>query len=658
VFIFMIFHCPEMLLLLAIVPMVGTLLARAQKKQAEAAAKLRGERSFSNQWKNPIVLRLASLAALILALAQPAWNPHPGPAGMQGRDLVIALDISRSMLAQDVFPSRLGAAKIAVFESLDHLRGQRIGLITFAGAASVRVPLTLDHNFVRYMLDRAQPSDADVGSTSLQSAIEKAIDVVLKESKKGQQDLIILTDGEDLLSDEERMAEELRDCGARVLIAGLGDPLAGARIPDLTGTNQWMQYKGEDVITVLDEEKLKRLSAESPNVTYVPVQNKPFDLISIYRQMLADTQGIPGTESGQTIYTEGYPFLIALALLFGFFPINKRLLPILTALFMAGCSPDFQGLEKEYAQHIDQGRALWTEAQRSVGTDPRTALPALTTARDEFLRAALIRPGDQAAAQQIAGVSAQIRQAEAAIEEQQKAEEDLQKKLQDAIEKLAELTRREAALSQQSQHLLRRRPPAPADERAAAAAPSLDEQTRVGEGTGDVLNTVTEIQAVIQKILKSAYGGNEASPPTEFDEPVNKLAAARSEQQSAVENLQPDAVRWPQANSSLLTATRRMQEALALLSNQSKGSGSVQDSEEGDEPEWDFDEDAEWNESDGPGDMSMPMSSRSFKTALESRSLPSPNYTAEEILTEEAANMEQRAQQKEKSAGAKVEKNW
>ena len=235
----MIFHHPEMLLLLAILPMLGKLLTRAQKKQAEAAAKLRGEKPFSKHWtrakrerprergavtagsgKKQLVLQLGSLAALILALAQPAWNPHPGPAGMRGRDLVIALDISRSMLAQDVFPSRLDGAKIALFESLDHLNGQRIGLITFAGAASVRVPLTLDHNFVRYMLDRAQPSDADVGSTSIQSAIEKAIDVVLKESETGKQDVILLTDGEDLLSDIEKTAEELRDCGARVLMVG------------------------------------------------------------------------------------------------------------------------------------------------------------------------------------------------------------------------------------------------------------------------------------------------------------------------------------------------------------------------------------------------------------------------------------------------------
>jgi Ca-activated chloride channel homolog len=323
----MTFHFPIILLLLTVFPMLGKLLARAQKKQIEAAARLRGEKPFSNHhWKKAIALQLSAFATLILALAQPAWNPHPGPAGMRGRDLVIALDISRSMLAADVFPSRLDAAKIAIFESLDHLRGQRIGLITFAGAASVRVPLTLDHNFVRYLLDLAAPSDADVGSTSIQSAIEKAIDVSLKESEKGRQDLILFTDGEDYLSNIEKTAEELRECGARVLIVGLGDPVAGARIPDAAKTNAWMQYKGADVITRLDEAKLTQLAAESPNVTYYPAGSHPFELTSIYRKMLTDTAGLPASETGQTVYTEGYPWLIALTLLLWLAParINRR----------------------------------------------------------------------------------------------------------------------------------------------------------------------------------------------------------------------------------------------------------------------------------------------------------------------------------------------
>jgi Ca-activated chloride channel homolog len=319
----MIFKAPEMLLLLAVIPLPGLLLARAERIKAAAAEKLSGKPSPAGRWKRKISLRLGALTALIFALAQPAWNPHAGPATARGRDLVIALDISRSMLAADVFPSRLEAAKIVLFESLDKLQGQRIGLITFAGAASVRVPLTLDRHFIRYMLERAQPADADVGSTSLQAAIEKAIDTVLTRSEKGSQDIILLTDGEDHLSDIDQTAEELRNCGARVLIVGLGDPVAGAKTPAVAETNQWMQYKGADVITRLDDDKLNRLAAESPNVTYYPARTRPFDLVALYRQMLTQTAELPADSNGQIVYTEGYPFLIACALLLWLFPKTK-----------------------------------------------------------------------------------------------------------------------------------------------------------------------------------------------------------------------------------------------------------------------------------------------------------------------------------------------
>ena len=654
----MIFKAPAMLLLLAVLPLLGKLLIRARKKQDEAAARLRGPKKDSAGWKNRIALQLIALSALILALAQPAWNPHPGPAGMQGRDLVIALDISRSMLAADVFPDRLGEAKIALFESLDHLHGQRIGLITFAGAASVRVPLTLDHNFVRYMLDRAQPSDADVGSTSIQSAIEKAIDVVLKESEKGKQDLIIITDGEDLLSDIEQTAEELRECGARVLIIGIGDPIAGARIPDLENPDEWMMYEDEEVVTRLDEAKLNQLDEKCPNVTYYPAQTRPFDLTAIYRQMLADTTGIPGTESGQIIYTEGYPWLIALGLALFFLPINRRVLPALAALLIVGWSNDSPDLSKNYQQDTEQGNTLWTEAQTSIETDPRAALLVLTNAREKFLHAALIRPGDMPAAKKIAGISAQIRAVEQAILKQEKEEQDLQEKLQAALEELKQLTARETALSQQSQKLLRRRPVVPLEEKTAAIPPAITEQTDIGDGTARVLGVIQEVQAVIQKMLTAAFGETETPPPTEFDEPVQKLSIARSEQQNSLQNLTSDAPSWVQANSSLLSASRRMQEALALLSDQGNNNSSDEGSEDFDDSDWDFDEEMEWAESDSAASMSLPMSSQDFKTALENKALPSPNYTAEEILAEEAANMEKRAEQKASQAGSNVEKNW
>jgi len=642
-----------MLLLLAILPILGKILGRARLKRNEAAAKLRGQTKVSNSWKKGVALQLGAFTTLILALAQPAWNPHPGPLQVQGRDLVIALDISRSMLADDVFPTRLDAAKISLYESLDLLRGQKIGLITFAGAASVRVPLTLDHNFVRYMLERAQPSDADVGSTSLQAAIEKAIDIALSESKKGKQDILIFTDGEDHISDIETTTKELRECGARVLIVGIGDPVAGAKVPDIVKTNAWMQYKGEDVVTRLDEEKLLQLSSGSPNVSYHAAQTRPFDLITLYRQLIADTADLPVSDDTLLVYTEGYPFFIALALLLWLVPLNKRLFPALALLIMAsGCGQEVP----QENEHLQAGKMLWEEAQQAVESEPETALFTLNEAREEFLKAAMRQPGDPTIAQQIAGLSAQIRIIKQAIQEQAEAEQDLQQKLQEAIEQLQLLVQRENVLAQTSQQLLRKRPPTPQEEKAAAVKPARAEQTGVEEGTGLVLETVTEVQSFIQKMLSARFSDGAEAPPTEFDEAVNKLVQARTSQTDAMKNLAPAAVSWPQANSAFQSATRQMQDALRLLSDQSQSQSSEDSSEMGEEEE--TDEDMEWSESDMPSDMSMPMESGSFKTSLENQSLPTPNYTAEEILMEEAANMEQRAEQKAKQTDSKVERNW
>ena len=166
---------PWMLLCLSLVAVTGWLMARSRRLQGEAAFRLTGVAAKDGRggltrrdW-----LTLASLICVVVALARPQWSPRPYETERRGRDLVIALDVSRSMLAADIFPSRLEMARIAIHEALPALSGQRVSLVTFAGSALVRVPLTLDHGFVRYVLERADPSDMDLGSTSLAGGIRE-----------------------------------------------------------------------------------------------------------------------------------------------------------------------------------------------------------------------------------------------------------------------------------------------------------------------------------------------------------------------------------------------------------------------------------------------------------------------------------------------------
>jgi len=646
---------PSFLSLLGLLPVIAVILIRSHRLRQASASALRGEREQSTLWPRLLARRLAVFAILIVALARPGWNPRPSPRAGQGRDLVIALDVSRSMLAADVFPSRLESAKIVLHEGLAHLQGQRIGLILFAGAASVQVPLTHDHNFVRYMLDRASPYDADIGSTSLQAAIEKAIHVVLKESEKGRQDIIIFTDGEDHISDIEKTAAALHECSARVLIIGLGDPVAGSRVPGVEGTNEWMQYEGHDVISRLNEETLVRLSAESPNVTYYPATTRPFDLTALYRQTLTTSQHDTAVDGGPTLYSETYPFLIALALLLLFIPLSRRLPLHFAALLIASCTPVHHPTDIDHAAMTNAGYELWSTAQESLQSDPPACLLLLSAARNDYLRAALLRPGDETTAQHIAGITRQIHSVEATLRERQQKEEDLQQRISSAIEQLRELERRQTKLSLQGQRLLRKRPRLTQPEGEDAAAPALTEQADVQRGTSEVRTVLCDVRSTIQGALAMAFAQKESPAPTEFDAPINALNAAQHGQRTALSRLTPSAVNWTDAHSSMVKASRQMREALRMLSEQTHGQEQPQDG--GDDGE--FSDEMEWSESEaGESTYSMPMSSQEFKTALENRDLPSPNYTAEDILSQEEANQEKRTRQKAGRSGAGVEKNW
>ncbi|MDA3924888.1 MAG: VWA domain-containing protein [Kiritimatiellae bacterium] len=657
----MIFKAPWLFVLLLFLPLIYRLLVYAEERARDAVRTLRGSSDLDQvqPGKIRIALKLGAILMMIVALAQPAWNPHSIPAGVKGRDLVIAVDISRSMLAEDVYPNRLEATRFVLLEALGSMRGQRIGVITFAGSSSVRVPLTHDHNFVRYILERISSADADVGSTSLQAAIEKALDIVLDESERGKQDLIIFTDGEDHISNVDKVVEELRNWGARVLIIGLGDPVEGAKVPAISGDDKWMSYKGQDVVSRLDEQTLNRLAAESPGITYYPARTKPFDLMTLYRNMLIETEELEIGDASQMVYDEGYMYFVALALLFFLISFKRRLhVSLALLILMCGCSQRMDNSDAEYQSRFDQGRSSWAEAQSVIEANPLLGLEILSAARESFLLAAILRSGDMPVAEQIAGVSAQIHAIEKRVQEEQREDEELQQRLEKAVELLRELTEKEGQLTSQGQKLMRRRPPAPESEKKESAIAVSSQQVDVTEGTQAVLAAVKSMQTKVRQMLAAAFNDQDKPVTTEFDEVADLLSSAGVSQSDVKGQLVSEKMNWVKANSSLLTATRKMQEALQLLTDQSNDESDSEDSDEGDMEDWDYEDDMEWSESNEATSLSMPIRSQNFNSALNSRNMPIPNYSAEEIMAEEEANQMKREQQNSSRAGAKVEKNW
>ncbi len=656
----MIFKATLFLFLLLLLPIIYKLLIHAQRRNLDAFKRLRGAIGNTEISRRKTILRVAALGSLIVALARPVWNPHPVPATLQGRDLVIALDISRSMLAADIYPDRLESARFVLLETLPSLRGQRLALITFAGSASVRVPLTLDHNFMRYVLERIQTSDAEVGSTSLQAAIEKTLDIVLSESERGRQDMIILTDGEDHISDVDKVADQLREWGARVLIIGIGDPVQGAPLPAIDAGQGWMRYKGEEVISRLDESTLKRLADASPGIVYYPARTAAFDLLKLYNELLAETAELKvGDEVGNE-FDEGYQYFIALGIVLLLLAAGGRVTTTaVLCLLLVGCDSRRKMREPpaEYHQRMQTGINDWSVLQSMVADNPALALTMLDGAREEFLQAAMLSSGDMRAARYITGVSAQMRAVEEKVRELQQKERQIEQSIEQLVKQLRELTLREEKLARDARIMLRAYPPPKEDEKIARASVAAAEQQPITEGTAEVVGGIDALRERVRQIIGGAFEHADSDAVTEFDEVAELLKSAAGSQKEIAEQLALQQPALNKAADALVVAARAMRQSLELLSEAQKQDDSG-DQDQSEMDEWEFEEDVDWSESSDEASMSMPIRSSTFNSALNNRDIPVPNYTAEEILAEEQKNLSERSRKKESRAGARVEKNW
>lgn len=287
---------PEFLFLLWILPLVAGWLTYAQRKRRaaaarfvdrEMAARLMPALSGSRPWVKA-GLYLAGLACLIVAGARPRFGKVIDEVVQRGADVMILLDVSRSMLAEDVKPSRLERAKSDVVDLLSRLEGDRVGLIVFAGAPVVQVPLTTDHGFFRNVLESVGPLSAPRGGSLIGDAIRKALEAVEQRADRDQV-LILITDGEDHDSFPEEAARQAGERGVKIIAIGLGDTQEGARIPVRAegGQRKYLQHDGQQVWSTMDEALLKKI-AVSTQGAYIPARTRVYDLGQIYENHLAD----------------------------------------------------------------------------------------------------------------------------------------------------------------------------------------------------------------------------------------------------------------------------------------------------------------------------------------------------------------------------------
>ncbi|MDB6128280.1 MAG: von Willebrand factor type, partial [Verrucomicrobia bacterium] len=204
------------------------------------------------------------LALAVVALARPQWGRIDEPVFDQAREILIAIDLSRSMLAQDVKPSRLDRAKLLTQSLLEKLAGERVGLVTFSGTAFLQSPLSSDYEILREFLPALNPDFLPEGGTNYRALIDTSL-AAFGSTAAADRFLIILSDGEATDDDWKSQIPELKKKGIRVIGLGVGTT-AGAMIPDSSG-GFVKDERGAVVLSRLESETLQQLARET-NGTY------------------------------------------------------------------------------------------------------------------------------------------------------------------------------------------------------------------------------------------------------------------------------------------------------------------------------------------------------------------------------------------------------
>ncbi|MFA5143832.1 MAG: VWA domain-containing protein [Candidatus Omnitrophota bacterium] len=258
-----------------------------------------------------MVMIIAAVSLLAFSLARPQWGFEWQEMKFKGIDILIAMDVSKSMLATDVKPNRLERTKFAVKDLVKKLNGDRIGLIAFAGTAFLQCPPTIDYNGFLLTLDDLNINTIPRGGTAISAAIREAVRIFKGQDKKYKV-LILVTDGDDLEGDPMRSAKEAADAGIKIYCVGVGT-FEGSLIP--AAGEGWVADKSGNVVkTMLNEELLKNI-AISTGGSYVRATQSDFGLTLLYDKSISrlEKRDIEGKMNKQ--YQERFRYFLGLAIL-------------------------------------------------------------------------------------------------------------------------------------------------------------------------------------------------------------------------------------------------------------------------------------------------------------------------------------------------------
>lgn len=263
-----------------------------------------------------IMLLGLGIIALFITLLRPQWDKKEEKISQQGRDLLIAIDISRSMLAQDLKPNRLEFAKEKIKKLLFNLSCERVGLIIFSSSTFMQCPLTTDYAAFLMFLDKLDVDTISSGTTAIDQAIKEGLRVFESNPTQKTKLLVIFTDGEDFSTDLQEVRKKAAENRLSICTVGIGTP-HGAPVPIIDKHGKQTGWEKDDqnnvIMSRLNEDLLMNI-AQQAGGKYVRGVQSDDDIISLIR-MINKFEKDSFEDKSFDAYQEQYPYFIAISFL-------------------------------------------------------------------------------------------------------------------------------------------------------------------------------------------------------------------------------------------------------------------------------------------------------------------------------------------------------
>lgn len=243
------------------------------------------------------MLVLLALTGVIFLIARPQFGSKQETVTRQGIEVIIALDVSNSMMAEDIAPNRMGRAKHLISRMVDEFENDKVGMVVFAGDAFVQLPITSDYISAKMFLETINPSLISTQGTAIGKAISVSMRSFTPQENIGRA-IVVITDGENHEGGAVEMAKAASEQGIQIFVLGVGSP-EGSPIPVAGTRDYWKDSSGNVVVTRLNEQMCQEI-AQAGNGMYIRVDNSNV----AQRTLIGEVNKLAKSEIETKIYTE------------------------------------------------------------------------------------------------------------------------------------------------------------------------------------------------------------------------------------------------------------------------------------------------------------------------------------------------------------------